>query len=283
MTAQRTFDTDIQQELVRRIESGQLELPLLNDTAAKVMTLCSDPACDARRLAELIQRDPALAGHVLRVANSAAYAPSEPIVSLQQAVSRMGLTVMRDIALAIAVRGKVFCAKGFEAELKALWIHSATSGAWAKEIARLRRRNVEGAFLSGLLHDVGKPVVLQAALDLFAEAKRAVDAAALHRWQDAFHTTVAAQLLKHWSMPEWMQSSALWHHEPERAQGEDAEVAATVCLADSLAHWSAADGKTSEVEVRHHPVLCRLNLYAEDLDELMARRDQVDLISRALQ
>jgi HD-like signal output (HDOD) protein len=110
-SAHPATDDALHGELIERIDSGSLDLPLLSDTAAKVMELCGDASCDARRLAELIQRDQGLAGHVLRVANSAAYAPTERIVSLQQAVSRMGLTAMRDIALAIAIRGKVFIAR----------------------------------------------------------------------------------------------------------------------------------------------------------------------------
>lgn len=278
----RASDASLHDELVQRIDSGGLELPLLNETAANVMTLCADPTCDARRLAELIQRDQALAGHVLRVANSVAYAPSEPIVSLQQAVSRMGLMVMRDIALAVAIKGKVFSAPGHEADIRELWLHSASAGAWAKEIARLRRRNVEGAFLTGLMHDVGKPVVLQAAVDIFLEAEREVDAATLHAWLDQHHTQVGAQLLGYWSMPDWMQSATLWHHEPERAPDDAVEVASTVCLADLLSHWSLADGKASEDILRHHPVLARLSLYSDDLDELLARREHVSLVSKAL-
>ncbi len=275
-------DLSLHDELVRRIDSGALELPILSDTAAKVMTLCSEASCDARRLAELIQRDQALAGHVLRVANSAAYAPSEPIVSLQQAVSRMGLSVMRDISLAIAVKGKVFSVPGFEAELRELWLHSASAGAWAKEIARLRRRNVEGAFLAGLMHDIGKPVVLQAALDVYREAQRPADAKALRTWLDEHHTRVGSALLEHWSMPDWMQAATLWHHDPESAPEESLETAAMVCLADHLSHWSLGDGKSSEDAIRSLGVLAPLSLYADDLDELFGRRDQVSAVSKVL-
>ena len=64
------------------------------------MSLCSEETCDAARLAELITHDQALAGHVLGVSNSAAYAPKEPIVSLQQAVSRLGSDTVCEIAMA---------------------------------------------------------------------------------------------------------------------------------------------------------------------------------------
>ena len=81
-------ETEIRARLVQRIAERRLELPLLPQTAADVMTLCNDTSCDAVVLSALIQRDQALAAHTLHVSNSAAYAPREPIVSLQQAVSR---------------------------------------------------------------------------------------------------------------------------------------------------------------------------------------------------
>ncbi len=272
----------VHDELAQRIHSGALELPLLSDTASQVMALCGDASCDARRLSELIQRDPSLAGHVLRVANSVAYAPTERIVSLQQAVSRMGLSAMRDIALAIAVKSKVFTAPGFEPEIRELWIHSIGAAAWAKEIARLRRRNVEGAFLAGLMHDIGRPVVLHAALDVLREAREPVDRTTLRAWLDEMHTEVGSMLLERWSMPDWMQAATRWHHEPALAPDDAAETAAIVSLADHFTHWAQGDGRASEAAIRSHPSLARLSLYADDIDELFARREQVSTVSRAL-
>ena len=55
----------------------------------------------------------------------------------------------------------VFRVPGYEPVLNQLWRHALASGAFAKEIARVRRLNVESAFLCGLLHSVGKPALLQ--------------------------------------------------------------------------------------------------------------------------
>src|SRR5438552_6283097 len=62
--------TDPRSLLMRRMESGTLELPILPDMAAAVLQACRDEDAGARRVAEIVQRDPALAGHVLRLANS---------------------------------------------------------------------------------------------------------------------------------------------------------------------------------------------------------------------
>lgn len=124
------------------------------------------PQADAVQLSALIHRDPALAGQVLRIANSPTYMPRMPIVSLQQAVARLGLNTVTEIAFVASLQGGAFKVPGYEGELKQLWRHAIASAAFAKEIARLRRSNVEAAFLCGVLHAIGKPALLRVVADV---------------------------------------------------------------------------------------------------------------------
>jgi len=273
-SAPTSNETRIRAQLLQRIAEQRLELPMLPQTAADVMTVCNDTSCDAARLAGLIQRDQALAAHTLHVANSAAYAPREPIVSLQQAVSRLGFKTMCDIAVAVAMRSKIFVLKGQEERLRTMWVHSAMSGAWAKEIARARRHNVEGAFLSGLLHDIGAPVVLQAALDLFRAAGAQPDVALLDRLIHEFHAEVGGIVLTSWKLPDWMCAAVRWHHDPELS-GEHVDFARTAMLADLLAHASETPDEATDEVLRTHPVLSDLDLYDEETEALFARREVV--------
>ena len=267
-------ETELRAQLVQRIAERRLELPLLPRSAAEVLDVCNDASCDAARLANLIQRDPSLAAHTLHVSNSAAYAPREPIVSLQQAVSRLGFKTMRDIAVAVALRNKVFALAGHEERLRTLWVHCAMSGAWAKEIARARRRNVEGAFLSGLLHDIGAAVVLQATLEIARAARETADALLLDRLIHEFHAEVGAIVLASWKLPDWMCAAVRWHHDPDQA-GAHAEVARTALLADLLAHASETPDEATDYVLRTHPVLADLELYDEETEALFARREAV--------
>lgn len=272
--------TPLRTRFLKHIEEGKLVLPLLPDTAASVINLCGDDDCDAESLAALIQRDVSLAGHVLRISNSAAFAPTEPIVSLTQAVSRLGFSAMCGIAIGVAVQGKMFKVKGHEERLKRLWTHCATSGAWAKEVARLRRRNVEGAFLCGLLHDIGKPIVLQSIVDLtrIQEVKPPVEE--IESLMDEFHAQVGAKMLTNWEMPDWMVAAVKFHHEYDAA-GEFQEEAATACLGDLLAHWSLeADDEGAET-LRNLPAFGVLGLYADELGPLFERTEEVAAITEA--
>jgi HD-like signal output (HDOD) protein len=285
MTAITVRGGDQQDALALRLEShlesAALELPLLPDVASRILELCGDESKDAGDVARTLHGDPALAGHVLRVANSAAYAPGEEIVSLQQAVGRLGLRAVADIAVAVALRTRTFRVRGHEAVLRSVWAHSAMAGAWAREIARMRRRNVEGALLAGLLHDVGRPIVLQAALDLAGELELPAEPARLAAWMDALHPHAGARLAASWSLPEWMADVALWHHRPEEAPRNKDQVR-TGCLADLLAHWSAAPSEATERALFESPAVAALGIYKDELEELCALRARVAELAEAL-
>ena len=266
---------------------AELELPLLPAASAQVLALCSEESCDARALAQLLERDPALAAHVLRVSNSAAYAPREPIVSLQQAVSRLGMGGVRNIAVAIALQVEVFRVPGRESRIAELWTHSACAGAWAREIARARRRNAEAAFLCGLLHDVGKPALLREVAAIERGLGLHLEVAALEDCLDELHAELGARMLERWKLPARMVAAARFHHRPDDPEvltdnARYAEDVYTTALADQLAHWSSTEAPTRLEALHVSAALEPLGLYDEDLEALMGRRDTVLEAARAL-
>ena len=91
---------------------GELALPLLPEAALRVVEAARSEQSDARRVAAIVQCDPSLASHVLRIANSAAYSPRVPIVSLNQAVSRLGMDALTSISLSVAQRRDLFVPPG---------------------------------------------------------------------------------------------------------------------------------------------------------------------------
>jgi hypothetical protein len=101
------------------------------------------------------QSDPALAGEDHEGREFPGAASASAIVSLQQAVSWLGVAEVRNIAMAVMLRGEVFVAPGHEPESEELWREAWLAALWAKEIARERRKHVESAFLAALMHRTG--------------------------------------------------------------------------------------------------------------------------------
>ena len=119
----------ISQQLEQRIESKSLTLPMLPQVTTQVLALVNNIDSDALELAKLIQSDQALAGHVMRIANSAAYSPNSDITSLQQAIARLGMQNIAEIALAATMGPSMFSAEGFEDMVKRLWQSSLATAA----------------------------------------------------------------------------------------------------------------------------------------------------------
>jgi putative nucleotidyltransferase with HDIG domain len=239
------------------VASGELPLPLLPETAAQVLAMVDRPTCDAHKLSELVRRDPAMTAHVMQIAGSPMYATSVKVSSLQQAIGRLGFAVISQLALAVAAKARVFSVKGYDTELRAAFKHALATALFAQEIARLRRSTVDVAFLAGLFHDFGQPVLLQALVDLAGDTNRDDMLAAV----EAKHAEVGAALVVKWQMPAKVAEAVRLHHTPAGC-----ELAALVALADCFAH--GCSDAPPELAVA-------LNLYPEDLASIAERAPQV--------
>jgi putative nucleotidyltransferase with HDIG domain len=278
---QQQLPQPVLESLSNHLRHGTLELPVLSEVARQVVSVTNDENADARKLADLINRDQAIAGNLMRIVNSATYSTSDPIVSLQQAVSRLGMKKIREIALIISCQSKVFMVAGHEEEVRAQFRHSLAAAAIAQEVARSRRWNVEEAFLCGLLHDVGRPVLLQTLVDLHRDFDCCLVPAALEFAITKLHCHVGSEMVKTWKLPARLSEAILRHHEPLKSTTAS-QVACMTNLSDDLAHFMFDAKPKPEEELREHPMLAPLNLYPEEMDALLAKRPMIEQMIRSI-
>ena len=271
----------LEQALVQKIKTGDVELPLLPQAASQVMALASDPSADAAKLSSLIHQDQALAAHVLRIANSPAYMPRSPVVSLQHAVAMLGITLLSEIAFTASLKSGAFKVPGYEDDVKQLWRHSLASGAFAKEVARMRRVNVESAYLCGLLHAIGKPVVLRTATTLASQQRIALERPVLSAWMAGYHTEVGAMIADKWGLPKQIAVAIQYCGDYDHATEFRQECLLT-CVANRLASHLLTPDEMPEDTLRDHSVFAELNLYPQDIDKLLLTKDQVLTIVNAM-
>ena len=264
----------IRSELESRLSAGSLELPLLPGVAMEITSAAAKEDVDTRTIAEMLKRDAALSAHVLRIVNSPVYSPRAQIVSLQQAVARVGAVKIREIALVIACRTGVFKAKGYEQEIDEVFRHSIGTALFAQEIARNTRNNVEDAFLCGLLHDVGRPVLLQALITMLREAKVVSDREAVLSLVAELHAAAGSALAKAWTLPETVVTALAKHHalSPE----QESVSVRIVSLADRFAHLAFEDGALTSAALLGHPALAALEIYPDVLDKIIKRASVVN-------
>lgn len=268
-------------ELSWRVAQGRVDLPLLPTVAMEVTRVAAQESADARAVAEILRKDQAMAAHVLRVVASPVYSGRSQITSLQQAVARLGVQKIREIALAVAFRVGVFKLKGLDAEVTAMFQHSVGAAMFAQEIARSTRRNVEDAFMCGLLHDVGRPVILQALVEILAQQKLSASPQALLAATGRLHCEVGGTLAEAWGLPEAVEMSIRYHHASEPPDAHASSVRITA-LADELSRFAFEPERVPEAELRKHPALAPLELYPEMLDKVLAKADGVRQTAGAL-
>ncbi len=258
--------------LAQSLEAPQSIAPLPR-VCAQLAELTAQTATNAAELARLIHTDPALAGELMRIANSPALRPRAPIVSLQQAVSWLGVAEVRNVAMAVMLRGEVFVAPGHEPESEELWREAWVGALWAKEIARERRRHVESAFLAALMHRTGAALALKMLSRFEAEKRTAMDHRSFGDLVVEFEAPFGRLLMQSWSMPADVQAAASeWRR---YAQSSHAELAGTVHAAHLLATHSLHPQLLGEDLVLDDPVFEQLGIFPDVRRSLLEKRERV--------
>jgi HD-like signal output (HDOD) protein len=273
--------------LEERIAGGTLDVPVFPEAARQLLGACDRDDCDVARLAELVRRDPALAAHFLRVANSALFGGRSAISSLAQALARLGSSQTRSIALLVTTQARVFSSKTRASAGNQLRRQSVANAVWSQEIARLRRLNVEEAFLCGLLGDMGIPALWQLA-DEDVPANGVVrDETAIDHEIARLHDVVSARIARAWGLPPRVVEIIRLHHAP--LEGPDAVTLSEPAVASTVAAVQLADmlgratvrGETCDLATtRAHPSVAALSLYDEDVSALLERSA---LVAEAIQ
>lgn len=265
---------ELRERLQAALESDQLDLPPLPEVATQIVASSATEQQSAAALSQLIQRDPALAGHVMRVANSAAYRPRSPIVSLQQAIAWLGIGEIRNIALAIAVHGRVFVAPGHEPEVQELWRESVATACLARELARLKKRNVETAYLCGLLHRIGRAAAVGTLSRIEVDSRHTVAARTFSALADEFEVEFGRKLAAKWQLPASIADVITnWRNagRPNAARPEVLQIYVGHLLAIEVLHPEISDLSL----LAANGALDELDVYPDELETL---RSQFDLV-----
>ncbi|MBX2807249.1 MAG: HDOD domain-containing protein [Cellvibrionaceae bacterium] len=260
--------------LTQVLESDAIDVPLLPETAQKVIQLSQDSTSDAAQIAAVIQSDPSLGGHVMRIANSAAYTPNSNLVSIQQAISRLGMIEIGNIALSTAMNSKLFKAPAYQPHIQAIWKHALATALWSKEIARAMRSNVEAAFLCGLLHSIGKPVMLQTIFDQPDRGDQRLSDEELMPLYQQFESAYAQAVAISWELPSLVAEAISFYKHFQQAPSAT-ELAATIAFGSQLAMLMLEPKLMDTQDINASAALSVINLYPDEVENILQQRTVV--------
>ncbi len=156
---------------------------------------------------------------------------------------------------------------------RALWEHSVAVALAAREISStLGMRGGEEAFLCGLLHDIGKLLLLRHDAQLYAQVAECDDEQEmLQREQTIYgytHAQIGALVAKRWNLPEEVSHAIYYHHQPSSA-GQAMLTASTVDVADAVSNRAGIGlRRTSEGNLSETESVIALRLSEEQLQEV---------------
>ena len=261
-------------EVARSILSASdYELPVLPEVSVQLLKLTADVDCNPRDIVDLFKRDQSLTGHLLKIANSVRYTSGQTVTSIQQAVARMGLLRVREIVMVISCQSKIFNVADFETDVRESFERSLATAAFSQEIARVRRLNVEDAFLCGLLHDVGRPVLFQSLSDHRTATESPASNHAVRYAADQLRIPMAEKLVRSWDLPERLETIIRNQATPLEAEEYDQQ-AAILNLAMDLATLALDDQKEMPSQL-DHPMIGVLNLYPEDVGNIISQHTTI--------
>ncbi|HAT33145.1 MAG TPA: histidine kinase [Janthinobacterium sp.] len=197
------------------------DLPSLPAVVMELLNSIDQEDVDISVLAKKVSHDQALTAKTLRLANSSLYGLQVKVTTIQQAITYLGFQTTRNLITAAAVTGcfpEGQC-EGFDD--KAFWHHSIATAACAKVLARQIRFNQDYAFTGGLLHDIGRLVLVTSFPQHFARVisyRVAHDCSMLVAERAVLgidHVEAGLALAEHWNFSDTMRLAIAGHHDPE--------------------------------------------------------------------
>lgn len=253
------------------IAGGVHELPALPAVVMELIRSLGNDALGAEQLAEKISRDQAIAAKTLRLANSSFYGLSRQVESIAEATTVLGLRTVRSIATVAGLVGGMprNGPRGFDFD--DFWRHATATAVCAEALAQLTRRDADGAFALGLLHDIGRlmlassfPEAYGKVLD-YREAHDCIAVDAERAVLGTDHCELGALVAEHWRFsPGMVRAIALHHAPPDQCAEADSGLLDLVHVADNIAHGLGLSRQSSDiVPALSLPAWLRLGLNEE--------------------
>jgi HD-like signal output (HDOD) protein len=205
---------------LKKIVSQLGTLPSLPEVYAKLRKAMEDPEISVAEVAAIIEEDMAMSAKVLQLVNSAFFGLFQKVESPARAVNLLGLDTIKNLVLGVGAFSKIkTSSKLFP--VKRLWSHSMAVGTCAKKIALSEsddKELIDNCFIAGLLHDIGKLVLLAQMVDQYEQAVLLAkkESICLRRAEkeifDTVHGDIGAYLMGLWGMPGPVVEAIGFHH-----------------------------------------------------------------------
>lgn len=237
------------QELIGAVHT----LPSVPSLYTEVLAEIESPTGTASGVGEVVACDPGMTAKILQIANSAAFGLGRPVISPIQAVSLLGMDIIKSLVLSVGVFRQFDDSqvKGFSIDY--MLCHCMKVATLARQIARHQGCTADAvgeAFTAATLHDIGKLILATNAADEWAETQAIVSRerisgiAAERRVLRTDHAAIGAYLLSMWGLPQALVEAIAFHHCPDRNTEHQFTSLSAVSVSNFLVEESAGSMDT---------------------------------------
>jgi len=218
----RDLEVALHDKKLIQLIGGINSLPSLPPLFDRLMELIENQETNTNQIAAVINEDIAMAAQILKLVNSAFFSLSRRIETIQEAIAYLGLDILRQLALAQHLFAQCSEQERTTFKLDELWQHSLCTATLAKAIAE--NGNVSGtignsAYLAGLLHEIGKLILLRHLPEIYAEILQEVQQQGKSQVQaeserlGTNHAIIGGYLTSLWGLPHNITEAVSLHHD----------------------------------------------------------------------
>ncbi|OHD63913.1 MAG: hypothetical protein A2176_09100 [Spirochaetes bacterium RBG_13_51_14] len=226
----------IQQQILDEVR----DLPTFPENIIELEKLCSNPEVDYRIIADRISMDPSLSVSVLKLSNSAAFITRRRIETINEAINIIGLKNLQAIIIASSARSIL---DERYSSFRQVWDHCNKTAFYARQLALTfgREKIAQNVYMAGLLHDLGKIVLLSTSsalsewmMTLVSNRKMRSSTVIEEVSIGISHSSIGEQIARKWNLPEYLVQAIQWHHAPLGCAEEYRDVVYITYLANKM-------------------------------------------------
>jgi len=268
-------------EVMEDLEAKRLVLPTLPEVALRVREVVDNPDASVSDLTKVIGTDAALTARLIQVANSPLMRAGRQIQTLDMAVARLGMKLVRDLATSMVMQQMFQATSEFtDEQLRRLWQHHIDVASIAHVLAaQFTRLNAEEAMLAGLIHDIGALPILTKAEE---QPEVLEDPALFRRLLWKLHPRVGEAILTAWNFAPELVKVAAEHENVFRDSAQLDYV--DVIIVANLQSYAGSSHPLAKVDWDKVPAFSKLGLSTEmNVIEMEETADDIREAQRLLQ
>jgi len=273
---------ELQQRLLSIFRSPQYKPPVLPNIALELTDLSRKPHVSYDDVVRVVEKDPMIVASVLKLAQSPLYGGRLPVQSLKDALSRLGINMLRDLVWQVVVNMRLFRVRNYTAAMERLQTHATFTAYAARIIASRAGIAAEHAFLCGLLHDIGWCGTLIAVSE---SDKSPADPKTLFAAIDRMHMEAGAAMAKLWALSPEICAAIGHHHDLNRDKRPVSALVPVLVVAERFADEMdfCIEAKPEDGIVRRDRIDANLDGRFEIAVSLLKLDSKLDSIRDAVQ